>query len=128
VLVAHAYFHHTHLQMSHELPSLSGNADSKFYLAYLAQFDTPKAKIFHLKHLLAELGMTGRYSGQKAASIKEERELQADLEAVQAGAKQWGKDSDEDNHDGGGLRPRRQLAKGLEGLDFLNDDDGHETD
>lgn len=39
--------------------------------------------------------MTGRYSNEKAKRIKEERELAADLEAVQEGAKVWGTDCDE---------------------------------
>ena len=91
----------------------------------LQPFDTSKAKIRHLKDMLAEVGMTGRYSAEKAAQIKEERELKADLEAVQAGNKQWGMAESVDD-DGG--KPRRRLAKGLKELDFLNDDDGEETD
>jgi hypothetical protein len=35
--------------------------------------------------------MAGRYSNEKARKIKEERELQAEVEAVQAGATEWGK-------------------------------------
>ena len=93
----------------------------------LAPYDTSKAKIRHLKEMLAEAGMTGRYSAEKASQIKEERELKADLEAVQEGNKHWGKStSDEENGSTG--KPRRRLARGLEGLDFLNDDDGEETD
>ena len=92
----------------------------------LAPYDKPKAKIRHLREMLAEAGMTGRYSTEKANQIKEERELRADLEAVQEGNKHWGKaESEEDGSTG---RPRRRLARGLEGLDFLNDDDGEETD
>ena len=91
----------------------------------LQPYDTSKAKIRHLKGMLAEAGMTGRYSAEKAAQIKEERELKADLEAVQAGNKQWGM---AESVDGDGGKPRRRLAKGLKELDFLNDDDGEETD
>ncbi|MCJ1399309.1 hypothetical protein MMC11_002511 [Xylographa trunciseda] len=98
----------------------------KMWHKELAPFDTPKARIRHLKDMLADAGMTGRYSLDKAAEIREARELQADLEAVQAGDKQWGKvDSEEE---GAETRPRRKLAKGLQSLDFLNDDDGEETD
>ena len=90
----------------------------------LKPYDTPKAKIRHLKVMLEEAGMTGRYSAEKATQIKEERELKADLEAVQAGNKSWGMDeSKEDDED----RPKRRLAKGLKELEFLNDD-GEETD
>ena len=93
----------------------------------LAPYDKPKAKIRHLREVLAEAGMTGRFSSEKANQIKEERELRADLEAVQEGNKHWGKPESEDENGSVG-RPRRRLARGLEGLDFLNDDDGEETD
>ena len=99
----------------------------KMWHRELAPYNTSKAKAVHLKKLLADAGMTGRYSMEKAAQIKEERELQADLEAVQEGAKQWGKvesDGDDANSD----RPKRRLARGLQELDFLNDEDGEETD
>ena len=97
----------------------------KMWYKELAPFENPKAKIRHLKELLADAGMTGRYSLDKATEIREARELQADLEAVQAGDKQWGKvDSEEETL----TRPKRRLARGLQGLDFLNDDDGEETD
>ena len=92
----------------------------------LKPYDTAKAKIRHLKEMLSNAGMTGRYSAEKASQIREGRELQADLAAVQEGAKHWGKSDDEEEEEQ--PRPRRRLAKGLEGLDFLNDDDGEETD
>ncbi|MCJ1471690.1 hypothetical protein MMC13_000330 [Lambiella insularis] len=97
----------------------------KMWYKELASFETSKAKIRHLKEMLANAGMVGRYSADKAAEIKETRELQADLESVQAGAKQWGKAESEDEP---ARRPRRRLAKGLQSLDFLNDEDGEETD
>lgn len=97
----------------------------KMWYRELAPFETPKAKIRHLKEMLADAGLTGRYSADKAAEIRETRELQADLEAVQAGAKQWGKAKSDDEPD---TQPRRRLAKSLQSLDFLNDEDGEETD
>lgn len=97
----------------------------KMWYKELAPYDTPKAKIRHLKEMLAEAGMTGRYSAEKASEIKEARELRADLEAVQDGAKMWGKEESEEE---GQSKPRRRLARGLQSLDFLNDDDGEETD
>ncbi|KAL8738526.1 MAG: hypothetical protein Q9181_000685 [Wetmoreana brouardii] len=97
----------------------------KMWFKELAPYDTPKAKIRHLKDMLAEAGMTGRYSQEKATQIREERELRADLADVQAGNKQWGKVESEDENGG---RPRRRLARGLQELDFLGDDDGEETD
>ena len=60
----------------------------------LKSHETPKEKIRHLKGMLSETGMTGRYSIEKANQIRETRELHADLEAVQEGAKRWGKASD----------------------------------
>ncbi|KAL8990427.1 MAG: hypothetical protein Q9177_000914 [Variospora cf. flavescens] len=97
----------------------------KMWFRELAPYDTSKAKIRHLKDMLTEAGMTGRYSQEKATQIREERELKADIEAVQAGAKQWGRVSP-DEEDGG--RPRRKVAKGLQELDFLKDDDGEDSD
>lgn len=38
--------------------------------------------------------MTGRYSAEKAKKIKEERELRAEVEAVQLGAGEWGHDEE----------------------------------
>ena len=98
----------------------------KMWFKELAPYSTSKAKIKHLKEMLADAGMTGRYSEAKAEQIKEERELKADLEAVQEGDKMWGQEKAEDDPATG--RPKRRLAKGFEGLDFLNDDDGEETD
>ena len=97
----------------------------KMWYKELSPYDTAKAKIRHLKEMLKDAGMTGRFSIDKANQIREERELKADLEAVQMGAKQWGK-AESDGEETG--RPRRKLAKGLKELDFLNDDDGEETD
>ena len=97
----------------------------KMWYKELQPYDGQKAKIRHLKDMLAEVGMVGRYSMEKATQIRDARELKSELEAVQEGAKQWGKaDSDAE----GKARPRRRVAKGLQHLDFLNDDDGEETD
>lgn len=98
----------------------------KMWYKELAPHDTPKLKIRHLKEMLSEAGMTGRYSAEKATQIREERELKADLEAVQEGDKHWGKAESEEEE--GTTKPRRRLARGLKELDFLNDDDGAETD
>ncbi|KAK3305994.1 uncharacterized protein B0T15DRAFT_215669 [Chaetomium strumarium] len=64
--------------------------------------DTPKAKIKHLKNMLVEIGMTGRFSDAKAREIKEKRELQADLQEVMQREKQWGV--------GGGRGEKRRAA------------------
>ena len=99
----------------------------KMWWKELQPYETSKPKIRHLKEMLAEAGMNGRYSLDKANQIREERELKADLEAVTAGAKIWGT-GDEENGGGAEGRPKRQVAKGLQDLNFLNDDDGEETD
>ena len=96
----------------------------KMWYKELAPYESQKAKIRHLKDLLAGVGMIGRYSVEKATQIREARELKSELEAVQEGAKQWGKeDSDAECK----VRSRRKVARGLQNLDFLNDDDGAET-
>ncbi|KAK7550131.1 putative transcriptional regulator [Phyllosticta citricarpa] len=92
----------------------------------LKPFTTPREKINHLKAMLKDAGMEGRYSVEKARQIKERRELAADLEAVQEGNKKWGQ-SDSEEADAKG-RPRRRLAKGLKDLEGLIDEDGEESD
>ncbi len=52
--------------------------------------DDAKAKIRHLRGMLKEIGIDGRFSEAKAREIKERRELQADLEAVQHMNSHWG--------------------------------------
>ncbi|KAI9816532.1 MAG: hypothetical protein M1827_001664 [Pycnora praestabilis] len=99
----------------------------KMWYKELAPYDSSKTKISHLKGMLKDAGMDGRYSAEKAKQIKDDRELKAELEAVQQGARQWGEEASEDNAEVG-TRPRRRLAKGLRELDFLGDDDGEETD
>ncbi|KAI4720036.1 hypothetical protein E4T48_03676 [Aureobasidium sp. EXF-10727] len=102
----------------------------KLWHRELAPYDAPKAKIKHLKEMLKDAGMDGRYSEQKAKTIKERRELEADLEAVQEGAKQWGneEDSGEDGKsDEGESAPRPQRrAAATRFVDFGEDDDDDE--
>ena len=103
----------------------------KMWFRELAPYTTPKAKIRRLKEMLADAGMTGRYSIEKANEIREARELQADLQEVQAREKQWGMGGSEGEageEEVEAKRPKRRLARGLQNLDFLNDDDGEETD
>ncbi|KAJ5816479.1 hypothetical protein N7447_008712 [Penicillium robsamsonii] len=91
----------------------------------LASYDTSKAKIKHLKGMLEDAGMTGRPSQEKANQIREERELKADLEQIQQGAKQWGAKSDEENDEDS--KPRRRPNRGRQSLAFL-ESEGEETD
>ena len=45
----------------------------KMWWKELQPFETPREKITHLKDMLTEAGMVGRYSQEKAAHIREER-------------------------------------------------------
>ena len=94
----------------------------------LKPYETSRAKIKHLKEMLTDAGMTGRFSVEKASQIKEARELAADIEAVQEGAERWGADDENGegrvNEDG---RPARRLVRGAKNYDFLSSD-GEETD
>lgn len=89
----------------------------------LKKFDSDKEKIKHLKGLLTDVGMTGRFSEEKARQIKEEREFKADLEAIQEGNKHWGQGAEEDEEDSD--RPKRKrTARGLPQLpDFGDEED-----
>lgn len=88
----------------------------------LAAYDTPIAKINHLKDMLKDVGMEGRYSLEKAKAIRERRELQQDLETVTEGAKKWGARNSDDE------RPKRRVARGFKTLDFLGDEGDEESD
>lgn len=55
--------------------------------------DNAGAKIRHLKKMLSDIGMDGRFSEAKAREIKEMRELQADVEAAQEMDRLWGTSS-----------------------------------
>lgn len=60
----------------------------------LSKCDTAKEKIKVLKRMLKDVGMEGKYSVEKAAKIKEKREMAKDLEEIQQGELHWGKSSD----------------------------------
>lgn len=99
----------------------------KMWWRELQPYDTPKEKIKHLKQMLEDAGMKGRYSLDKARQIRDERELKADLEQIQQGAKDWGKGSGDEGEASDGGAPRRRAARGRQALAFL-DSDGEETD
>ncbi|KAH0558871.1 hypothetical protein GP486_004496 [Trichoglossum hirsutum] len=98
----------------------------KVWSRELAPHSTPKSKIAHLKQMLKDIGMEGRFSAEKARRIKEDRELKAELKAVQDWDRRWGESAIEEDEDAG-PKPRRRLAKGLKELDFLGSD-GEETE
>jgi hypothetical protein len=90
----------------------------------LAPYDTPKAKIKHLKEMLEDAGMKGRPSQERANQIREERELKADLELIKEGAKNWGAKGEEGADD---RKPRRRLNRGHQSLAFLDSDGDEEA-
>ncbi|KAI0122019.1 hypothetical protein F4814DRAFT_196415 [Daldinia grandis] len=66
--------------------------------------DDSKAKIRHLKGMLRDIGVEGRFSEAKAKEIKEKRELMADLEAVTEMNRNWGSGA-------GGRASRSKITK-----------------
>ncbi|KAG5980888.1 hypothetical protein E4U55_003529 [Claviceps digitariae] len=68
--------------------------------------DDSRAKIRHLKKMLADIGMDGRFSEAKAREIKEMREILADVDAAQEMNALWGM--------GGGRRASRGKHKSAE--------------
>ncbi|KAJ0165151.1 hypothetical protein CTA2_12217 [Colletotrichum tanaceti] len=77
-----------------------------------------KAKIRHLRELLKDIGMDGRFSEAKAKEIKERRELEADLEAVQEMNANWG----------AGGRSSRSKARGQPALKKAVEEDASVTE
>jgi hypothetical protein len=114
----------------------------KLWHRELANCDTEKAKIQHLKKMLEDAGMEGRPSNEKAKQIKEARELREEIEAAKEFEKRWGQgkegegdgsDEDESGGDESGrdeqpgkadAKPKRVLPMGL--VDF--GDSGDDSD
>ncbi|KAI7301264.1 hypothetical protein KC315_g16736 [Hortaea werneckii] len=86
----------------------------------LKKFETDKAKIKHLKSMLEDVGMTGRFSAEKAKQIKEQRELAAELESAKEFNETWGSKKEgagsEDEEEEARTRSRGLKPKGL--VDF----------
>ncbi|KAI2627867.1 hypothetical protein GGR54DRAFT_436710 [Hypoxylon sp. NC1633] len=82
--------------------------------------DDSKAKLRHLRGMLRDAGMDGRFSEIKAKEIKERRELMADLEAVTEMNRNWGS--------GGGRASRsKAVTKSLKESENEADDKGEES-
>ncbi|KAG6010560.1 hypothetical protein E4U21_005913 [Claviceps maximensis] len=79
--------------------------------------DDSRAKIRHLKKMLSDIGMDGRFSEAKAREIKETREILADVDAAQEMNALWGM--------GGGRRASRGKHQSAE-LDD-SEDSGRQT-
>ncbi|PNY28859.1 Uncharacterized protein TCAP_01214 [Tolypocladium capitatum] len=112
--------------------------------------DDAGAKIRHLKKMLADVGMDGRFSEAKAREIRETRELMAETEAAQEMNRLWGtrsggrasrsrskmvkaeeseesgacgvEDEDEDADDGEGTTFAARRRRAQADLAFLGDD------
>jgi hypothetical protein len=85
--------------------------------------DDSQAKVRHLKDMLKEVGMDGRFSESKAREIKERRELLADLEAVKEMNENldWGS--------GGGRTSRNRAARPKKlTVDDEDDDENEDED
>lgn len=85
------------------------------------------SKIKHLRRMLEDIGMTGRFSETKAAQIKEQRELMADLEAVQEGNKHWGAGGTEGHpkrslRTGAGRKPKYKVSNTTENENHEDDE------
>lgn len=76
-----------------------------------------KAKIRHLRGMLRDVGIDGRFSEQKAREIRERRELMADLEAVTEMNDMWGASSG---------RPKRGRGKERKPVVDASDSNGEE--
>ncbi|KAI1770977.1 hypothetical protein F4818DRAFT_430780 [Hypoxylon cercidicola] len=87
--------------------------------------DDNKGKIRHLKEMLREAGIEGRFSEAKAKEVKERRELMADLEAVTEMNRNWGRGG------GRGRASRSEVVKkplkGESDEDVANEDDEDEV-
>ncbi|KAI6763029.1 hypothetical protein HG530_009009 [Fusarium avenaceum] len=81
--------------------------------------DDAKAKIRHLKKMLTDVGMDGRFSEAKAREIKERRELLAEVESAQEMSALWGVEGR-----GRASRSKSKTAKVIEseGSDVENND------
>ena len=88
----------------------------------LKPYESSKAKIKHLKGMLRDVGITGRFSAEKAREIKEARELQADLEDLNERDKKWGMNRSSDD-DKGAQRRKRAVPKSLQDLDMFDDEE-----
>ena len=100
----------------------------KMWFKELAPYETSKAKIRHLNDMLSDAGMKGRYSDEKAAKIREERELKQDLEAVQEGNKRWGQEGEDSGQEESNSRSKRKMAKGLAEIQHLVNDGPSDDD
>jgi len=89
----------------------------------LSKCSTSKEKIRVLKGMLSDVGMDGKYSVEKAAKIKEEREFAKDLEAIKEGERSWGNATEVTST---GRPSRRAAAKPIAIQKVVLEDDSDE--
>ena len=82
----------------------------------LKKFETDKAKIKHLKSMLEDVGMTGRFSAEKAKQIKDQRELAAELESAKEFNETWGSKKEGEESEEEGEAPTRSRGLKPKGL------------
>lgn len=89
----------------------------------LSKCDTAKEKMSVLKKMLKDVGMDGKFSVEKAAKIKEQREFAKDLEAIKEGELAWGKTSEVTST---GRPSRRAVARAIPMQKIVLEDDSDE--
>lgn len=87
----------------------------KLWHRELAPYNTEKEKIRHLRKMLENAGMTGRFSAAKAEQIREARELAADLESAKEYERSWG--TEHTTKRAARSRALRTESKDVSGLD-----------
>lgn len=80
----------------------------------LARCSTEKEKIRHLRDMLADVGMSGRFSEDKARKIKEQREFEQEMADIKEGAMAWGRGTEIEEEST--PRRRRLQPKGLQDI------------
>lgn len=101
----------------------------KLWHRELSGYSTAKAKISRLRIMLEDVGMTGRFSAEKAKQIKEQRELDAELEAAKEFNEKWGDGDEQDEDEPRGeteVVAQQRRPKGL--VDLGDSDDGDDSD
>ncbi|PWN26681.1 hypothetical protein BDZ90DRAFT_275016 [Jaminaea rosea] len=88
---------------------------SKWFTSMEPPAETPKAQIRALRELLAEVGMEGRLSMEKAKQIKEKREFEEEMKAIGADMPV--------SDDGGGRGRRKRTSAGGSKKPYKDDDD-----
>jgi hypothetical protein len=98
----------------------------KVWSKELAGCDTAKEKIKHLRAMLSDAGMDGKYSIENAAKIKEKRKFEKDLEAIKEGEQSWGKTTETAS----GRPSRRAAARAapVQKLVFSDDEEDEAED